>query len=90
MAAGRCAPVSRTGDPERWQAYADADYPAVARVAAVRGSVAEGWESSTGITEAEFLGEGFAPQRFVVGLRVRDCLQVEAEKRDGAGESWGL
>ncbi|MEU7179828.1 MULTISPECIES: methyltransferase domain-containing protein [Streptomyces] len=54
----------------------------------VTGSVAEGDESSTAVTEAEFVGERFAPQRFALGLRVRDCCQVVAEKRDGARPVW--
>lgn len=54
----------------------------------VTGSVAEGDESSTTVTEAEFAGERFAPQRFALGLRVRDCCHVVAEKRDGARPVW--
>ncbi|WP_030666149.1 protein-L-isoaspartate O-methyltransferase [Streptomyces rimosus] len=54
----------------------------------VRESVKEGWESSTGVTEAEFLGERFGAQRFAVGVRVPDCLCVEAEKREGARPVW--
>ncbi|WP_079194647.1 methyltransferase domain-containing protein [Streptomyces sp. CB02923] len=54
----------------------------------VRGSVAEGRETSTDVMEAEFLGGAFGPQRFVFGLRVPDCLQVAAEKREGARPVW--
>ncbi|MCS0637036.1 methyltransferase domain-containing protein [Streptomyces sp. LP05-1] len=45
--------------------------------------------SGTTVTERDFLGEGrFAPQRFAVGLRVRECVQVVAEKRDGRRAVW--
>ncbi|TJZ42752.1 protein-L-isoaspartate(D-aspartate) O-methyltransferase [Streptomyces piniterrae] len=54
----------------------------------VTGSVADGAETSTGITEAEFVGEKFSPVRFALGLRVRDCWHVVAEKRDGARPVW--
>ncbi|MEU9112953.1 methyltransferase domain-containing protein [Streptomyces sp. NPDC048483] len=54
----------------------------------VTGSVAEGDETSTTVTETEFVGEPFAPQRFVLGLRVPRCRQVIAEKRDGARPVW--
>lgn len=37
----------------------------------------------------EFTGGRFGPQRFVLGLRVPDCVQVEAEKRDGARSDHG-
>ncbi|CAM5547415.1 MULTISPECIES: methyltransferase domain-containing protein [Streptomyces] len=84
---GRSA-SGRFTDPVEFMKLRGQRLPGVVHGEYVRGSVAEGWESSTGITEAEFLGEGFAPQRFVVGLRVRDCLQVGAEKRDGARPVW--
>ncbi len=84
---GRSA-SGRFTDPVEFMKLRAQRLPGVVHGEYVRGSVAEGWESSTGLTEAEFLGEGFAPQRFVVGLRVRDCLQVEAEKRDGARPVW--
>ncbi|OEJ39023.1 protein-L-isoaspartate(D-aspartate) O-methyltransferase [Streptomyces agglomeratus] len=54
----------------------------------VTGSVADGEESATTIREAEFLGDQFGPQRFAIGLRVRDCWQVVADKRDGARPVW--
>lgn len=54
----------------------------------VTGSVADGDESSTAVTEAEFVGEQFGPERFAMGLRVPQCSYVEAEKRDGARPVW--
>jgi protein-L-isoaspartate O-methyltransferase len=54
----------------------------------VTGSVAEGDESATAVTEAEFVGERFSPGRFAVGLRVRDCRHTVAGKRDGARPVW--
>ncbi|ARF59619.1 protein-L-isoaspartate(D-aspartate) O-methyltransferase [Streptomyces gilvosporeus] len=54
----------------------------------VTGSVADGDETSTTVTEAEFVGDAFAPQRFVLGLRVPRCRQVVAEKRDGGRPVW--
>ncbi|MEU4209525.1 methyltransferase domain-containing protein [Streptomyces sp. NPDC026206] len=54
----------------------------------VAGSVADGEESSTTITEAELVGDRFSPQSFALGLRVRGCLNVIADKRDGARPVW--
>ncbi|MFG2139580.1 protein-L-isoaspartate(D-aspartate) O-methyltransferase [Streptomyces sp. NPDC048650] len=54
----------------------------------VPGSVADGDETSTTITEAEFVGGQFTPQRFALGLRVPNCLHVIAEKRDGGRPVW--
>ncbi|MER5733116.1 methyltransferase domain-containing protein [Streptomyces sp. NPDC002138] len=45
-------------------------------------------KSSTSCTEEEFLGERFSPQRFTLGLRLRECVHVVAEKRDGARPVW--
>ncbi|MEV5596918.1 methyltransferase domain-containing protein [Streptomyces sp. NPDC052496] len=85
---GRSASGRFTGPVEFMKLRAQR-LPGVVHREYVRGSVAEGWESSTEVTEAEFLGGGrFGVQRFAVGLRVRDCLQVEAEKRDGARPVW--
>lgn len=61
---------------------------AVEHSAYVTGSVADGEESSTTLTEAEFLGERFGPERFVLGLRVPRCLHVVADKGDGARAVW--
>ncbi|MEU1403722.1 methyltransferase domain-containing protein [Streptomyces sp. NPDC005728] len=45
--------------------------------------------STTDVTEGELLGEGrFDPRTFAIGLRVRDCHRVVAEKRDGARPMW--
>ncbi|WP_328691295.1 protein-L-isoaspartate(D-aspartate) O-methyltransferase [Streptomyces caniferus] len=54
----------------------------------VTGSVADGVESSTTITEAEFVGEQFGPERFAMGLRVPQCSYVVADKHDGARPVW--
>ncbi|MGR8011271.1 methyltransferase domain-containing protein [Streptomyces hypolithicus] len=54
----------------------------------VTGSVADGEESSTTITETEFLGDQFGPQQFALGLRLRDCRHTVADKRDGARPVW--
>lgn len=54
----------------------------------VTGSVAEGDESSTTLTEAVFAGGQFSPERFAIGLRVPRCRHVVAEKRDGARAVW--
>ncbi|MFI9077183.1 protein-L-isoaspartate(D-aspartate) O-methyltransferase [Streptomyces sioyaensis] len=54
----------------------------------VTGSVADGEESATTITEAEFVGEQFGPERFAMGLRVPQCSYVVAGKSDGARPVW--
>lgn len=54
----------------------------------VTGSVADRDKSSTAITEGEFMGERFSPQRFAMGLRLRDCVYVEADKREGKRAVW--
>ncbi|MFD7661710.1 protein-L-isoaspartate(D-aspartate) O-methyltransferase [Streptomyces sp. NPDC059788] len=84
---GRSASGRFTGPVEFMKLRAQR-LPLVVHGEYVRGSVAEGWETSTDVTEAEFLGGAFGPQRFVMGLRVPDCLQVEAEKRAGARPVW--
>ncbi|QHC20961.1 methyltransferase domain-containing protein [Streptomyces sp. GS7] len=62
--------------------------PPVTHRAYVPGSVADGEETSTGLTEEAFVGEPFSAHRFALGLRVPHCLQVVAEKRDGARPVW--
>lgn len=54
----------------------------------VPGGVAEGDESSTAVTEAEFVGDHFGPERFALGLRVPRCRQVVAARDDGARPVW--
>ncbi|PJJ05458.1 protein-L-isoaspartate O-methyltransferase [Streptomyces sp. 2333.5] len=54
----------------------------------VTGSVADGVESSTTITEAEFVGEQFGPERFAMGLRVPQCSYIVANKHEGALPVW--
>ncbi|MFF1686154.1 methyltransferase domain-containing protein [Streptomyces sp. NPDC058254] len=62
--------------------------PALAHTDYVPNTVADGDETSTRITEAEFIGEQFTAQRFVLGLRVPGCTLVVADKRDGARPVW--
>ncbi|MEU5011889.1 methyltransferase domain-containing protein [Streptomyces sp. NPDC021749] len=62
--------------------------PVVDHSAYVTGSVEEGEESATSLTEGEVLGGQFAPQRFALGLRVPECCHVMAEKRDGGRPVW--
>ncbi|MFJ8847478.1 methyltransferase domain-containing protein [Streptomyces cyaneofuscatus] len=45
-------------------------------------------KSETAITEDEFLGERFSPQRFVLGLRLRACTHAVAEKAEGRRAFW--
>lgn len=54
----------------------------------VSGSVLARTKSSTTLTEADVMGERFSPQRFAIGLRLRDCLCVEADKRGGKRPVW--
>nr|WP_186343587.1 methyltransferase domain-containing protein [Streptomyces sp. CFMR 7] len=44
--------------------------------------------TATSIPETEFLGDRFSPQRFVLGLKLRDCTHVVAEKADGRRPLW--
>lgn len=62
--------------------------PAIVHAEYVPGSVADGDETGTDITEAEFVGKQFAAQRFALGLRVPDCAMVVAAKEDGARPVW--
>ncbi|WP_419248834.1 methyltransferase domain-containing protein [Streptomyces melanogenes] len=62
--------------------------PAVDHAAYVKGSVADGDESSTTITERQFVGGRFRPQEFTLGLCVRDCVHVVSTKDDGARPVW--
>nr|WP_240679036.1 rRNA adenine N-6-methyltransferase family protein [Streptomyces sp. SID4937] len=45
-------------------------------------------KSETTIAEADFLGDRFSPQRFTLGLKLRDCTHVVAEKADGRRPLW--
>lgn len=45
-------------------------------------------QSETDLTEAEFVGDRFAPHTFVTGVRVPLCTRVVADKRDGARPVW--
>ncbi|MBL1100857.1 methyltransferase domain-containing protein [Streptomyces coffeae] len=44
--------------------------------------------SATEITEAEFVTGRYTALPFALGLRVRDCVQAVADKRDGARPVW--
>ncbi|MEU5434820.1 methyltransferase domain-containing protein [Streptomyces sp. NPDC020719] len=54
----------------------------------VMGSVANGDESSTTIEEAQFVRERFSARVFALGMRVPDCVNVVADKHDGARPVW--
>lgn len=46
-------------------------------------------KSKTSMTESELMGEDrFSSQSFAIGLRVRNCVHVVAEERDGALPVW--
>ncbi|MDN3058054.1 methyltransferase domain-containing protein [Streptomyces sp. SRF1] len=44
--------------------------------------------SVTGITESEFIAPPYSALRFALGLRVPNCVQVVADRRDGARPVW--
>lgn len=44
--------------------------------------------STTSFTEADFVTGKYSTVRFAIGLRVRDCVQAVADKRDGARPVW--
>ncbi|MEU8826788.1 methyltransferase domain-containing protein [Streptomyces sp. NPDC048636] len=44
--------------------------------------------STTEITEAEFVTGRYTALPFALGLRVRDCVQAVADKREGARPAW--
>lgn len=44
--------------------------------------------STTAVTEAEFVTGRYTAVPFALGLRVRDCAQAVADKRDGARPVW--
>ncbi|MCZ4103274.1 MULTISPECIES: protein-L-isoaspartate(D-aspartate) O-methyltransferase [Streptomyces] len=52
------------------------------------GSMNDADTSSTTITEAEFVTGRYTAARFALGLRVPDCSQAVADKRDGARPVW--
>ncbi|WP_435798352.1 protein-L-isoaspartate(D-aspartate) O-methyltransferase [Streptomyces decoyicus] len=84
---GKSASGTFTGPAEFMKLRAQRLVP-VAHSEYVTGSVADGDESSTNITEAEFTGGQFSPERFAIGLLVPQCRHVVAEKRDGARAVW--
>ncbi|MFC5720324.1 methyltransferase domain-containing protein [Streptomyces gamaensis] len=54
----------------------------------VMGTVADGDESTTTVTEDRFVAGQFGPLQFALGIRVPDCACVVADKRDGARPVW--
>lgn len=84
---GRSASGTFTGPVEFMKLRAQR-LPPLSHGAYVTGSVADGDETSTGVTEAEFVGERFGAQRFAMGLRVPDCLHVVAKKDDATRPVW--
>ncbi|MDT0550183.1 methyltransferase domain-containing protein [Streptomyces lonegramiae] len=62
--------------------------PPVVHTEYVPGSVADGDESSTTITEAQFLTRQFSPQRFALSLLVPHCRHLVADKDAGARPVW--
>ncbi|MEU3371625.1 methyltransferase domain-containing protein [Streptomyces sp. NPDC006660] len=62
--------------------------PVVDHSSYVPGSVADGDESSTALTETRFIGGPFSPRDFVLGLCVRDCARTVAVKEEGARAVW--
>ncbi|WP_432013675.1 methyltransferase domain-containing protein [Streptomyces cucumeris] len=62
--------------------------PPVTHAEYVPGSVADGDETSTEITEEEFVRDRFDAHRFALGLRVPDCCHIVAGKREGARPVW--
>ncbi len=84
---GRSASGPFTGPVEFMKLRAQRTAPVV-HGEYVRGSVAEGDESSTAIAEGDFLGGRFSPRAFALSVLVRDCVQVVAEKRGGSRPVW--
>lgn len=84
---GRSASGRFTG-PVEFMKFRAQRQPAIVHAEYVPGSVADGDETSTETTEAEFIGEQFTAQRFALGLRVPDCAMVVAAKDDEARPVW--
>ncbi|MFJ4474807.1 methyltransferase domain-containing protein [Streptomyces xanthochromogenes] len=62
--------------------------PEVRHAEYVPGSVADGDETASTVTEEQFLGGRFSPQDFAVGLCVRDCVQAIGAREDGTRAVW--
>ncbi|WP_369376084.1 methyltransferase domain-containing protein [Streptomyces sp. cg36] len=84
---GKSATGPFTGPVEFMKARAQRR-PPVRHADYVPGSVADGDESSTTVTEDQFLSGRFSPQEFVLGLGVRDCVRAVAAKEDGTRAVW--
>ncbi|MEC4018645.1 methyltransferase domain-containing protein [Streptomyces sp. H27-D2] len=50
--------------------------------------IRSGLESDTTVTESQWCRGSFDPLEFVLGLRVRDCVQVMTAKSDGVRSVW--
>lgn len=84
---GQSATGAFTGPVEFMKARAQR-LPPVVHSAYVSGSASDRDKTSTALTESEFLGERFSVQRFALGLKLRECVHVVAEKRDGTRPVW--
>ncbi|MEV0604649.1 methyltransferase domain-containing protein [Streptomyces sp. NPDC050315] len=84
---GQSAAGTFTG-PVEFMKFRAQRLPLITHAEYVPGSVAAGEETSTELSEAEFIGEQFTAQRFALGLRVPDCTMVVADKSNGARPVW--
>lgn len=84
---GTCASGAFTGPVEFMKLRAQRR-PHVPHSDYVTGNVNDGDESSTTITEDQFVGGRFSPLGFALGARVPNCFSVVADKRDGARPVW--
>ncbi|MFE9405475.1 methyltransferase domain-containing protein [Streptomyces sp. NPDC006530] len=84
---GKSASGLFTGPVEFMKARAQRQ-PLVRHAEYVTGSVADGDASSSTVTEEQFLGGRFSVQDFVVGLCVRDCVRVVADRDEGTRAVW--
>uniref|UniRef100_A0AAU2VB23 Protein-L-isoaspartate O-methyltransferase n=1 Tax=Streptomyces sp. NBC_00003 TaxID=2903608 RepID=A0AAU2VB23_9ACTN len=74
--------------PAEFMKLRDQRQPRVRHSEYVQGSVADGDVSSSALTEEQFLSGRFSPQEFALGLCVRDCVRVVAEKDEGTRAVW--
>ncbi|MFT2019474.1 methyltransferase domain-containing protein [Streptomyces sp. 796.1] len=84
---GRSASGAFTGPVEFMKLRAQR-LPPVLHRAYVPHGVADGDESSSAVTEEQFVSGRFSPQQFALGLQVRDCCHVVAAKEGGARPVW--
>ncbi|MCZ7415425.1 MULTISPECIES: methyltransferase domain-containing protein [unclassified Streptomyces] len=62
--------------------------PRIVHAEYVTAGVADGDETSTDVTEAEFVRRRFSAHRFALGLRMPGCHHVVASKENGARPVW--